>query len=180
MREELVAQAAIPLIPAILARFGRSADQVLQHAHGTFAETLGAAAASSEKKRQLVRQFDVAAMTRAVNVCHWGRSGSFLFASYLDYHPDIVMLPMLTSMSIYAFFQEYAELCIWEKLLAYPAYSGLRKGSAADFFLKDNPDGNIGINPLDYCAAVQEDRTVRERRPDRRRGPPPRSRQETQ
>jgi hypothetical protein len=151
-REEFVAQAAIP---ATLASFGTSADPVLQRAYDTFAETLGAAAAASEQKRQLVRQFDVAAMSRAVNLCHWGRSGSFLFASYLDYHPDIVMLPMLTSMSIYAFFQEYAQLSIWEKLLAYPAYSGLRRGSAADFFMQDNPDGNIGINPADYCAAVQ-------------------------
>jgi hypothetical protein len=151
-RDDFVPQAAIP---AILARFGTSADEVLQRAHRIFAETLVAASASSEQKRELVRQFDVAAMTRAVNLCHWGRSGSFLFASYLDHHPDIVMLPMLTSMAIYEFFQEYAGLSIWEKLLAYPAYSGLRKGSAADFFLKDNPDGNIGINPADYTAAVQ-------------------------
>jgi hypothetical protein len=151
-RDEFVPQAAIP---AILARFGADADEVLTHAHRIYAETAGAASASSEKKRELVRQFDVAAMTRAVNLCHWGRSGSFLFASYLDHHPDIVMLPMLTSMAIYPFFQEYAGLSIWEKLLAYPAYSALRNRSAADFFLKDNPDGNIGINPADYYAAVQ-------------------------
>ena len=142
-------------IPAILAKFGASADEVLQRAHKSFAETPGADSASSEKKRELVRQFDVDAMTRAVNLVHWGRSGSFLFASYLDYHPEIVMLPMLTSMAIYRFLEEYAGLSIWEKLLAYPAYSGLRKGSAADFFLKDNPDGNIAISPADYYAAVQ-------------------------
>jgi hypothetical protein len=142
-------------IPAILASFGASADEVLRRAHSCYAEASGAASAALEKKRELVRHFDVDAMTRAVNLVHWGRSGSFLFASYLDHHPDIVMLPMLTSMAIYAFFQEYAQFSVWEKLLAYPAYSGLRKGSAADFFLKDNPDGNIGINPADYYAAVQ-------------------------
>jgi hypothetical protein len=141
-------------IPAILASFGTSADEVLRRAHSIFGAIRGADPDSIEK-RALVRQFDVAAMTRAVNLVHWGRSGSFLFASYLDRHPDIVMLPMLTSMAIYDFFEEYAQLSIWEKLLAYPAYSGVRKGSAADFFLQDNPDGNIGIDAADYSAAVQ-------------------------
>lgn len=143
------------MLPAILARFGTSADEVLRRAHRDFGQIPGGASAALESKSALVRQFDIAAMTRAVNLVHWGRSGSFLFASYLDHHPEIVMLPMLTSMAFYRFLGEYAGLSIWEKLLAYPAYSGLRKGSAADFFLKDNPDGNIGINAADYYAAVQ-------------------------
>jgi hypothetical protein len=151
-QELCVPQAAIP---AILARFGTSSDEVLRRAQQIFAETLGAASAARETKRELVRQFDLEAMTRAVNLVHWGRSGSFLFASYLDHHPEIVMLPMLTSMGIYAFFEAYAALSIWEKLLAYPAYSALKNRSAADFFLKDNPDGNIAINAADFHAAVQ-------------------------
>lgn len=151
-QEVFVPQAALP---AILARFGTSSDEVLRRAQQIFAETLGVASAASENKRELVRQFDFEAMTRAVNLVHWGRSGSFLFASYLDHHPEIVMLPMLTSMGIYAFFEQYAGLSIWEKLLAYPAYSELKNRSAADFFLKDNPDGNIAINAADFHAAVQ-------------------------
>jgi hypothetical protein len=145
-------------IPRIVAGFGASADEVLQLAFKS-CNACGAvppgAVPPGADKHELVRQFDIDAMTRAVNICHWGRSGSFLFASYLDYHPEVVMLPMLTSLAIYAFFREYAGLSVWEKLLAYPSYSGLRKGTAADFFLANNPDGDIAINPADYYAAVQ-------------------------
>jgi hypothetical protein len=134
--------------------FGASTDEVLQTAYRAYSEDPAAIQVRATAKRGLLRQYDPPGMIRAANICHWGRSGSFLLASYLDSHPDIVMLPMLESVAIYPFFHEYEGLSVWEKLIAYPTYSGLKKGIAADFFSQDNPDGNFAIHPADYYAAV--------------------------
>jgi hypothetical protein len=94
-------------------------------------------------------------MDGAATICHWGRSGSVLLASYFDGDDDVIALPNQTSEYAYPFCGEYASLSIWEKLVAYPAYSQVRKGNAGDFFLKSNPDGDFAIDPAHYFAAVQ-------------------------
>ena len=53
-------------------------------------------------------------MTRAATICHWGRSGSVLLASYLDNHPDIITLPNQTSEHLYQFYQDYPGLSVWK------------------------------------------------------------------
>jgi hypothetical protein len=93
-------------------------------------------------------------MDRAVAICHWGRSGSLLLASYLDGHPDVVMLPHGVGESIYPFLLEHGSLSLWEKLIAYPTYSANRTEAFGDPFLKDNPQGNFAVGATDYYAAV--------------------------
>ena len=103
---------------------------------------------------ELAREYDVPGMNRAVSICHWGRSGSLLLSSYLDNHSHIVMLPYSAGESIYNFFEEYQYLSIWEKLIAYPTYSALKKKSEGDFFLKNNPSGEFAIEAAAYYQAV--------------------------
>jgi hypothetical protein len=57
-------------------------------------------------------------------------------------------------------------LSVWEKLIAYPAYSAITKGTAGDFFLKNNPDGNFAIEPADYFASVEALFAIYADRPD--------------
>ena len=83
------------------------------------------------------------------------RSVSVLLASYYDGHDDIITLPNQTSEYAYPFCREYQSLSLWEKLVAYPAYSQMRKGNAGDLFLKDNPDGDFAVEPVHYFASVQ-------------------------
>jgi hypothetical protein len=94
-------------------------------------------------------------MTRSAAVLHGGSTGSVLAASFLDNHPDIVMLPMLTSTSIYQLFHDYPSLSVWEKLVAYPPYSVVKQKSDGDLFLVDNPTGKFAINSADYYASIQ-------------------------
>lgn len=136
--------------------FGTSADETLRRAYGSYTRECEARAngASSTDRVELARKYDVAGMDRVATICHWGRSGSLLLASYLDNHPDIVMLPYSAGESIYNFFQEYESLSLWEKLVAYPTYSALRKSSEGDFFLENNPCGEFAIKAADYYDAV--------------------------
>ncbi|HUN73050.1 MAG TPA: sulfotransferase [Steroidobacteraceae bacterium] len=134
--------------------FDPSADELLERARGEFVQHLDEARARVAGKRELLHQYDVAGMNRAVAVCHWGRSGSLLLASYLDGHPDVVMLPHGTSENIYPFLLEYGSRSLWEKLIAYPVYSAVRTGVFGDLFLKNNPEGDFAIDPTDYYAAV--------------------------
>ena len=106
-------------------------------------------------KLALLRDYDPPGMDRAATICHWGRSGSVLLASYFDGHDDIITLPNQTSEYAYPFCREYQSLSLWEKLVAYPAYSQVRKGNAGDFFLKHNPDGDFAVEPVHYFASVQ-------------------------
>ncbi len=131
-----------------------SAQGALRRAYGAYSDHYQASCALAAHKRELLTGYDVAGMNRAVAICHWGRSGSLLLASYLDGHPDIVMLPHGTSENIYPFLAEYGSLRLWEKLIAYPVYSAERTGPFGDLFLKDNPEGDFAIDPADYYAAV--------------------------
>jgi hypothetical protein len=142
---------AMPRMPI---RFGASADPLLQSAYRSYSGEHEASRAVDLDKVELARQYDVPGMNRAVTICHWGRSGSLLLASYLDNHSHIVMLPYSASESIYNFFEEYAFLSIWEKLIAYPTYSALKKKTEGDFFLKNNPSGDFAIEASDYYEAV--------------------------
>jgi len=127
--------------------FGESLDDVLQRAYRGYVghDALRALVAD---KLELLRRFDVPAMQAAVALCFWGRSGSYLLASYLDAHEDVLMLPMIAGEGIYPFFDEYPSLSVWEKLIAYPAYSE-RNGSEAMFF-----KGDYAIAAADYYASV--------------------------
>jgi hypothetical protein len=139
---------------SVLAGFAIAEDALLNDAHAMFAGTSGAAPSLVEGKRRLLRAYDPGNMQRIATICHWGRSGSVLFASFLDDHDDVLILPNLLSESIYSFLERYASLSSWQKLLAYPAFSRLQKGTSGDFFLTNNPDGDYGIPPEDYFAAV--------------------------
>jgi Sulfotransferase family len=136
--------------------FGTSADETLRRAYDSYKRECDARSngALSPGKVELARQYDVPGMNRVATICHWGRSGSLLLASYLDHHPDIVMLPYSASESIYNFFAEYESLSLWEKLVAYPTYSALKKSSEGDFFLENNPCGEFAIKAADYYEAV--------------------------
>ena len=142
--------------------FGTSTDEVLQRAYRSYGDEYGAIRELTAEKVEFGRHYDVSGMNRAVTICHCGGSGSLLAASYLDNHPDIVILPMLTSTYIYPFFQKYSSLSVWEKLVAYPLFSGLKtnpdggleRNSDGDFFQKDNPTGDFAIDPADYYASV--------------------------
>jgi hypothetical protein len=135
--------------------FGASKDEVLQCAYRSYTEERSAIQTRVARKLDLTRQFDIQGMNRAAAICHCGRSGSFLLASYLDDHPDVVTLPHGHGEYLYPFFLEYEALSLWEKLIAYPAYSAAKAGTFGDFFLKNNPNGDFAIDAPEYFAAVQ-------------------------
>jgi hypothetical protein len=135
--------------------FDNSPDEILQLAARQYREHQDAARALVPAKLAVLRDYDAPGMDRAATICHWGRSGSVLLASYFDGHEDIITLPNQTSEYAYPFCDEYQSLSLWEKLVAYPAYSQVRKGNAGDFFLKNNPDGDFAVDPAHYFASVQ-------------------------
>jgi hypothetical protein len=139
---------------SVLAGFAMSEDAFLNEVHAMFAGARDAAPSLVEEKRRLVRAYDIGSMQSIAAICHWGRSGSILFASFLDDHDDVLVLPNLLSESIYPFLERYASLSAWQKLLAYPAFSRQQKATSGDFFLTNNPDGDYAIPPEDYFAAV--------------------------
>jgi len=135
--------------------FDKSPDEILQLAARQYREHQDAARVLVPAKLALLRDYDAPGMDRAATICHWGRSGSVLLASYFDGHDDVIALPNQTSEYAYPFCGEYQSLSIWEKLVAYPAYSQIRKGNAGDFFLRKNPDGDFAVDPAHYFASVQ-------------------------
>jgi hypothetical protein len=135
--------------------FDNSPDEILQLAAQQYREHQDGARALMPAKLALLRDYDAPGMDRAATICHWGRSGSVLLASYFDGHDDIITLPNQTSEYAYPFCGEYRSLSLWEKLIAYPAYSQIRKGNAGDLFLKNNPDGDFAVEPVHYFASVQ-------------------------
>jgi hypothetical protein len=130
-------------------RFGGSADAILQGAYRSYGREERAIEALGSEKLDLLRRYDVPGMESAVALCFWGRSGTYLLASFLDGHDDIVLLPMIAGESIYPFFHEYESLSVWEKLVAYPAYSEVKLGHEAAFFT-----GDFAISPAGYYAAI--------------------------
>jgi hypothetical protein len=95
------------------------------------------------RKIEDLRNYDVFDMHRAVAVCHWGRSGSLLLASYLDGHDDVVILPVNHADLLYEFFERFRSLSLREKLIAYPIFR------YNNFF-----EGDLAIDPAEYYAAV--------------------------
>jgi Sulfotransferase family len=94
------------------------------------------------RKTEGLRCYDVLNMERLVAISHWGRSGSFLVASYLDGHENVVLLPPTGTERIYEFFERYPSLSLHDKLAVYPILS-------TDFF-----KGEFPIVAADYYAAV--------------------------
>lgn len=92
--------------------FTASGDQILQNAYRSHADEYGAIQTLTADKRELLRHYDAPGMETAVALCFWGRSGSYLLASYLDGHDGIVMLPMIAGEGIYPFFQNYESLSV--------------------------------------------------------------------
>ncbi len=124
-------------------------DVLLQRASARYADAHDNAAALVASMLESARRYDVMGMEQILAICFWGRSGSFLLASYLDGHEHTVVLPGLTSEAIYWFFEEYTSLSIWQRLLAYPEYSEARHGADGKFF-----DGEFPIEAMRYYAAV--------------------------
>jgi hypothetical protein len=103
-----------------------------------------------------LRHYDVQAMERVAAILCWGRSGSVLLASHLDGHDDVIMLPALRSDGIYRFFELYRSLSLYQKLIAYAAFTELydpqseQAGCGRSFF-----DGAFAISSAHYYAATQ-------------------------
>lgn len=127
---------------------------MLERARREYSDCSNRVEALSTSKAEILIGYDAPGMMRAATICHWGRSGSVLLASYLDNHPDIITLPNQTSEYIYHFYRDYPTLSLWEKLVVYPFYSASKKGNAGDFFLRNNPDGDYAIEREDYFAST--------------------------
>jgi hypothetical protein len=129
-------------------------DATLALAHAHYRAHLEVALGRVAEKRPLVQNYDIAEMQDAVAICHWGRSGTLLLASFLDGHEDIIAMPRLMSGYIYEFYEDYAFLTLWEKLLAYPTYAGLKDRTHASFFPQGDSDDSSAVQPVDYYSSV--------------------------
>jgi hypothetical protein len=123
--------------------------ELLSRAHAVFlAARTSDHRARIDKKIEDLRHYDVVAMDRVVAICHWGRSGSHLLASYLDGHDNILMLPSTRGTYIYSFFERYPSLSCRDKLMAYPVFTN-------EFFNVPFFHGDwFPIAAADYQAAV--------------------------
>jgi hypothetical protein len=130
--------------------FGGNPNEVLQRAYGSYIGCQDAIKAAVDSQSELLRQYDAPGMDRAVAICFWGRSGSWLLQSYLDCHDDVVILPKNGSHLIYPFFLEFESLSLWEKLIAYPTYSEANEGLDGALLA-----GPYAVDPVRYYAAVQ-------------------------
>lgn len=130
-------------------RLGQNREATLRHAYASSGAMLTKdVAALTARKVADLGFYEVPAMDRAVAVCFWGRSGSFLLASYLDWHEDVIMLPEARSKWIYSFCEEYPFLPLREKLIAYPDFVALNTPEQPFF------GGAFAINEVDYYAAI--------------------------
>lgn len=127
-----------------------SGNEILQRACHSYAAERDASGALVAHKLELLRRYDAPGMQRAINICFWSRSGSFLLASYLDSHDHVVLLPENRSDFIYPFHAEFASLSVWEKLVAYPEYAKAKYPRTGDFF-----GGGFPLAAADYYAAVR-------------------------
>jgi hypothetical protein len=123
------------------------ADPIARRAALDYREADAAATALMPDKRALARLFDPPAMMRAAALCHCSRSGSLLLASYFDGHPDVVTLPLLCGEHLYRFYDEYAQVSLWEQLLVFPTFAATVNSLEADLFQT--------VAPADYYAAVR-------------------------
>jgi hypothetical protein len=138
----------------LLVAFAQGNDALSKLVHAIFGDCGGAEPALLEAQRELLSGYDVTNISRIATICHWGRSGSVLIASFLDGHDDVLILPNQLSESIYPFLGRYASLTLWQKLLAYPAYSRQQKTPSGEFFLTIDPHCDYAITPADYLVAV--------------------------
>src|SRR6266851_6813172 len=69
-----------------------------------------------------LRHYDVLGIDRVVAICCWGRSGSYLLASLLDGHDDVITMPLSLGELIYPFWEKHGHLSLREKLAAYPGF----------------------------------------------------------
>src|SRR5947209_5097708 len=66
-----------------------------------------AAAADPVARRvEVLRHYDVLRIERVAAICCWGRSGSYLLASYLDGHQDVITMPFSLGELIYPFWEK--------------------------------------------------------------------------
>jgi len=130
--------------------FGASEDVILKHAYRSYSESSGRISSLVPEKAELLRRYDAPGMDRAAAICYWARSGTILLGSFLDSHPDILILPVLTSAPLYRFFDDYGNLSLWERLVAYPEYSGLMRINEGEFAVSAPV-----VVAEDYFAAVQ-------------------------
>lgn len=123
-------------------------QQALALSRAEYAKDLQALIAN---KVEDLRCYDVPNMERAVAICHWGRSGSLLLASYLDGHDDVVMLPAQHGEVIYDFFERFQSWSLRDKLIAYPLFTARFGGPVhlTGFF-----QGDFKISAADYYAAI--------------------------
>jgi hypothetical protein len=129
--------------------FEKTGDELLRGAYASYLGEQGAAARPSASMSDMLRRYDVEGMENALSICFWGRSGSWLLQSYLDSHQDVVILPKNGTHMVYAFLAEYESLSIWEKLVAYPAYSESKEGPDGAFL-----KGEFSVAAADYYAAL--------------------------
>ncbi len=126
-------------------------DRLLQDAQRavrTYLSEFPAPRPSLKSKINELRHFDVVGIDRIVAICQYGRSGTELLASYLDGHSDVLMLPTNRSQRIYQFCERYNSFSLYEKLIAYPIFSG-------DFF-----EGDFAITAVEYYLAVEASSTA--------------------
>ncbi len=103
-------------------------DPILRRALDFYHQKSGFGESILAQKARLLEYHDVPNIRNATALCHWGRSGSILLASYLDGHDDVITLPNLAGELIYPFYDHYAALSVWDKLIVYPIYSAAGQG----------------------------------------------------
>ncbi len=145
--DECTVEILPPDAPVDLFALADAADPCLSAAQRTYHDASAATRVLIEDKRALLRQFDPAGMTRVAALCHYGRSGSLLLGSYFDAHPDVITLPRLASEHLYAFYERYPRLSIWEKLIAFPTFAARANTEEGDLFQV--------LDRAAYYAAVQ-------------------------
>lgn len=89
------------------------------------AETAKSFASLIPRKVEDVSCYDVIGMNRVAAISYFGRSGSYLLASYLDSHPDVLMLPPMQSRMIYPFFEQHPSLSLPERMADFPNFVAL-------------------------------------------------------
>src|SRR5215216_7802062 len=95
-----------------------------------------------------LRHYDVLGIERVAAICCWGRSGSYLLASFLDGHEDVITMPLSLGELIYPFWEKHRHLSLGDKLLAYPNFVEDMKYDASFF------TGEFRIGRSDYTASV--------------------------
>src|SRR5216684_352545 len=95
-----------------------------------------------------LRHYDVLGIDRVVAICCWGRSGSYLLASLLDGHDDVITMPLSLGELVYPFWEKHEHLSLREKLAAYPGFVEDMRYDATFF------RGEFRIGRADYDASV--------------------------